>query len=44
MAAMLPNQAHLRYTTSAAIRGLIGLKYVDPTSDSIVATTGARLP
>jgi NAD(P)-dependent dehydrogenase (short-subunit alcohol dehydrogenase family) len=34
---------HLRYQTSDLIRGLVGRKYVDPTGDSILAMTGARL-
>lgn len=35
----IANEPHLRYTTSAAIRGLAGLKYVDPTGDPVVALT-----
>ena len=35
---------HFRYTTSDAVRSLAALKYVDPTGDSIVEMTGARLP
>lgn len=35
---------HLRYTTSRMIRGLISKKYVDPTGDSVIELTGARLP
>jgi NAD(P)-dependent dehydrogenase (short-subunit alcohol dehydrogenase family) len=35
---------HFRYTTSEPVRGLISRKYVDPTGDSIIALTGARLP
>jgi hypothetical protein len=35
---------HFRYTTSEPVRGLISHKYVDPTGDSIIALTGARLP
>jgi len=35
---------HFRYTTSELVRGLISRKYIDPTGDSIIALTGARLP
>jgi NAD(P)-dependent dehydrogenase (short-subunit alcohol dehydrogenase family) len=35
---------HLRYQTSDSIRQLTGLKYVDPTGDSVVQLTGSRLP
>ncbi len=34
---------HFRYTTSELSRSLISRKYVDPTGDSIIALTGARL-
>ncbi len=34
---------HLRYTTSEMVHGLVARKYVDPTGDSIVGMTGARL-
>lgn len=35
---------HLRYTTSDLSQALAARKYVDPTGDSIVEMTGARLP
>jgi NAD(P)-dependent dehydrogenase (short-subunit alcohol dehydrogenase family) len=35
---------HLRYCTSEIVRGIISRKYVDPTGDSVIALTGARLP
>jgi len=35
---------HFRYTTSEFIRGIVSRKYVDPTGDSVVALSGARLP
>jgi NAD(P)-dependent dehydrogenase (short-subunit alcohol dehydrogenase family) len=35
---------HFRYPSSDMIRGLIGRKYVDPTGDSVLALSGARLP
>jgi len=35
---------HFRYTTSDLIRALVSRKYVDPTGDSIIALSGARLP
>jgi len=35
---------HFRYTTSEVVHGLVSRKYVDPTGDSIIALTGARLP
>ncbi len=35
---------HLRYQTSDLIRAVVARKYVDPTGDSVVALTGARLP
>jgi len=34
---------HLRYQTSDTVRSIVGRKYVDPTGDSILALTGARL-
>lgn len=36
-------QPQLRYQTSAGIRELTGRKYVDPTGESVLAITGARL-
>jgi NAD(P)-dependent dehydrogenase (short-subunit alcohol dehydrogenase family) len=35
---------HFRYPSSDMIRGVIGRKYVDPTGDSVLALSGARLP
>jgi NAD(P)-dependent dehydrogenase (short-subunit alcohol dehydrogenase family) len=35
---------HFRYVTSELVRGVVALKYVDPTGDSIVALSGSRLP
>ena len=35
---------HFRYTTSEFIRGIVSRKYLDPTGDSVVALSGARLP
>ena len=35
---------HFRYQTSEMIRGLVARKYVDPTGDSVVKLSGARLP
>ena len=35
---------HFRYQTSEMIRGLVARKYVDPTGDSVVQLSGARLP
>lgn len=35
---------HFRYPTSDTVRGLIGRKFVDPSGDSVVALSGARLP
>ena len=35
---------HFRYVTSEMIRGLVSHKYVDPTGDTVVALSGARLP
>ncbi len=35
---------HFRYQTSELIRTLVARKYVDPTGDSVVALSGARLP
>jgi NAD(P)-dependent dehydrogenase (short-subunit alcohol dehydrogenase family) len=35
---------HLRYPTSALIRDVISKKYTDPTGDTILKITGARLP
>jgi NAD(P)-dependent dehydrogenase (short-subunit alcohol dehydrogenase family) len=34
---------HLRYPTSETVRAIVARKYTDPTGDSIVAMTGARL-
>ncbi|MEP6992082.1 MAG: SDR family oxidoreductase [bacterium] len=33
-----------RHQTSALVRGIVARKYVDPTGDSVVAMSGARLP
>ncbi len=38
------DKPHLRYATSDAMKAMIGRKYVDPTGDSVLAMTGARLP
>ncbi|TMA93295.1 MAG: SDR family oxidoreductase, partial [Deltaproteobacteria bacterium] len=35
---------HLRYVTSDVVRGLVARKYVDPTGDTVLAMSGARLP
>lgn len=35
---------HFRYVTSELVQGLVSRKYVDPTGDSVVAMSGARLP
>ena len=35
---------HFRYQTSELIRDMVGRKYIDPTGDSVVALSGARLP
>jgi len=35
---------HFRYVTSEIVHGLVARKYVDPTGDSVLALSGARLP
>jgi NAD(P)-dependent dehydrogenase (short-subunit alcohol dehydrogenase family) len=35
---------HLRYPTSSMVHSIVARKYVDPTGDSILTLTGARLP
>ena len=35
---------HFRYQTSELIRGIVARKYVDPSGDSVVTMSGARLP
>ena len=35
---------HFRYVTSELVRGLVAHKFVDPSGDTAVALSGARLP
>ena len=35
---------HFRYVTSELVRGLVAHKFVDPSGDTVVALSGARLP
>jgi hypothetical protein len=35
---------HFRYVTSEFVRGVVALKYVDPSGDSVLALASSRLP
>ena len=37
-------EPHFRYVTSDLVRGYVERKFVDPTGDSVMALSGARLP